>query len=402
MRKITTTIATFFFIGFFCLPAQAQIIPTEASLDGVTGTTSLTPSGPYRAVPGLGGVGGFFFGVGGAADADFTDTGGDTEVIGTDLVDGSDTIAEETNTINGDGTCTMVITVSNTNGNDLAPGGFADGAGNPLDTAGVFYGANGGGTPVTFSSPVTGETSLIFSAPPVIAPTDLLPLGFTFTTGSMSVSLGAGSAGQGITEYTLEYIYTNTKCSVILPVELTSFEGNVANGNVTLSWTTASERDNAGFNIEHSIDGEDFSSLGFVDGFGTTTEAHDYSFTASDLDRGQHFFRLKQVDFDGTVSYSDVVESTIDVLGTHEISSLYPNPMLESGKMNLVVAEDQVVDIAVFDVQGRRVVDIANGVFNANVISEVDLNLSSLRSGAYFVVVQGSNFVESRSILLNR
>ncbi len=99
----------------------------------------------------------------------------------------------------------------------------------------------------------------------------------------------------------------NVAIIAIIPVELTSFAANVNENNVTLNWTTATELNNQGFDVERNS-GNGFEKIGFVAGFGTSSEIHTYSYVDGSLQEGTYTYRLKQVDFDGTFEYSDVVE----------------------------------------------------------------------------------------------
>src|SRR5690606_823002 len=90
----------------------------------------------------------------------------------------------------------------------------------------------------------------------------------------------------------------------IIPVELTAFNASVNINEVVLDWTTATELNNLGFEIQRkSVEGE-FETIGFVSGKGTTTEVNNYSFTDSKVDAGNYSYRLMQKDFDGTFAYS--------------------------------------------------------------------------------------------------
>jgi hypothetical protein len=93
-----------------------------------------------------------------------------------------------------------------------------------------------------------------------------------------------------------------------LPVELVSFEATDEGENtVELSWQTASESGNEDFEVQRQLDEDDWTSLGFVEGAGTTTEAQIYRYTAEDVPAGFQQFRLKQVDLDGDSTYSGTV-----------------------------------------------------------------------------------------------
>jgi len=85
----------------------------------------------------------------------------------------------------------------------------------------------------------------------------------------------------------------------VVPVELTSFTASANFGVVDLQWITATETNNSGFEVQRS-DGSDFETIAFVEGFGTTTERQEYSFSDRNVTMGKYFYRLKQIDFDGT------------------------------------------------------------------------------------------------------
>ncbi len=92
-----------------------------------------------------------------------------------------------------------------------------------------------------------------------------------------------------------------------VPVELISFTGSCKNNKINLNWSTATETNNYGFEIERSVDGNEFITRGFVKGSGTTTERHNYSFSEDALN-GKIYYRLKQIDFDGSYNYSELIE----------------------------------------------------------------------------------------------
>ncbi len=88
-------------------------------------------------------------------------------------------------------------------------------------------------------------------------------------------------------------------------LNLASFTATTENDEVDLSWTTATETNNQGFQVERMSSAGSFEQIGYVAGFGTTTEPKSYSFIDSKLETGNYTYRLKQIDFDGTITYSD-------------------------------------------------------------------------------------------------
>ena len=112
----------------------------------------------------------------------------------------------------------------------------------------------------------------------------------------------------------------------VVPVELTSFTASSNGNEVILSWTTATELNNRGFEIQRSVDGTGFFTVGFVEGKGTTTNPQRYSYSDKVPGNGQIFYRLKQVDFDGSYEYSDVVEVEWRTFNSYLLEQNYPNP----------------------------------------------------------------------------
>ena len=136
-----------------------------------------------------------------------------------------------------------------------------------------------------------------------------------------------------------------------LPVELASFEGVVNTESVSLNWQTSTELNNAKFIIETSTEGEVFNRIGEIAGAGTTTEAHTYQFSHQTPSAGANYYRLKQVDFDGTFAYSKVI--AINAVGNDKIFA-FPNP----AKDQVNIQYDQSKGPAaffLFDAMGRQI-----------------------------------------------
>jgi subtilisin-like proprotein convertase family protein len=130
--------------------------------------------------------------------------------------------------------------------------------------------------------------------------------------------------------------------SGVVPVELTRFDATTSGRAVNLVWETASETNNAGFEVQLQ-QGETWTTLGFVEGHGTTTEANTYAYTAENLLPGSHSFRLRQVDFDGQSEIHGPVEAEVETPGTHLLTSAYPNPFNPQSQFALSVAQAQHV-----------------------------------------------------------
>jgi len=180
----------------------------------------------------------------------------------------------------------------------------------------------------------------------------------------------------------------NIKLVDVVPVELTSFAATTDNRNVTLNWSTATELNNSGFQVERN-NGSEYQVVGFVAGSGTTTEVRNYNFVDQNVASGTYSYRLKQVDFDGTFEYSNVIE--VEVIGVKEfaLGQNYPNPFNPSTKINFSLAVDSKVSLKIFDVLGQEVATLINGQMAAG-SQDVSFDASSLNSGVYFYRIDAS------------
>lgn len=191
----------------------------------------------------------------------------------------------------------------------------------------------------------------------------------------------------------------NVNVDTVLPVELTGFAGIVDGTAARLTWATASETNNAGFEVQTRA-GADWSVLGFVDGAGTTTEAQTYGFTAANLRPGTHTFRLKQIDFDGAFEYSAEVDVVVGLPGTHALTTAYPNPFNPSSQFTLAVAQEQRVTVGLHNLLGQRLAVVFDGTLAAGAMQTLTLDGTGLPSGAYVVRAEGATFTDTFRVTL--
>ncbi len=185
---------------------------------------------------------------------------------------------------------------------------------------------------------------------------------------------------------------------IALPVELTSFTAQATSEGVRLSWTTASELNNAGFEVQRSTNQANWATLGFVRGAGTTTEAQSYSFVDASAS-GRVFYRLKQVDFDGQFEYSNIIEVNAGTPKTFALEQNYPNPFNPSTAISYQLPVASTVSLKVFDMLGKEVATLVNARQEAGAYT-VNFNANTLSSGVYFYRLQAGNFVQTRKMLL--
>jgi hypothetical protein len=187
----------------------------------------------------------------------------------------------------------------------------------------------------------------------------------------------------------------------IIPVELTSFKAFVSGNNILLNWSTSSETNNHGFAVEYKSVTGNWTEAGFVSGNGTTTEIQNYSFNINGLNSGKYFFRLKQVDFDGTYAYSNEVEGDVTGDISFELLQNYPNPFNPSTEIMYSIKEKGFVSIKIYDLLGREISTLVNEVKDAGLHS-VGFNGSGLASGVYMYSISVNEFNTVKKMILNK
>ncbi len=183
-----------------------------------------------------------------------------------------------------------------------------------------------------------------------------------------------------------------------LPVELTSFSANVSDRNVILNWTTATEINNSGFEIERKSNGE-YRTIAFIQGNGTTTDEHNYSYSDNNLNIGEYTYRLKQVDYDGTFAYSNEVNVSVNAPAQFELAQNYPNPFNPSTKISFSIPQNSEVTLSVFNVLGQKVKTLVQGFMEAGKHT-INFDASEFNSGIYFYRLESGNFSEVRKMTL--
>ena len=186
-----------------------------------------------------------------------------------------------------------------------------------------------------------------------------------------------------------------------LPVELTSFIASATTEGVLLNWTTATEINNHGFEIERSSDGVEFYTVAFVQGAGTSTERREYVYTDKvDYKGGEIFYyRLKQIDLDGRVQYSDIVEIEFNVPKDFVLHQNYPNPFNPTTTIKYAVPKTSLVSIKVYDLTGQEVASLVNEMKDSGTY-EVKFDARNLASGVYIYKMSADNFTSVKKLNL--
>ncbi len=194
-----------------------------------------------------------------------------------------------------------------------------------------------------------------------------------------------------------------------MPVELMAFSGTSYGNHVKLSWSTSSEINNKGFDIEkqYSSDGNSYSEwykVGFIQGNGNSNSIINYNFTDKCTETGKYKYRLKQIDYNGNFEYFNL--SNIINIGIPEkftISQNYPNPFNPSTKIDFTLPEDANVSIIIYDITGKEVLKVVNENLKAGYYTK-ELNLSNQSSGVYFYRIISTSgtekFTDTKKMIL--
>jgi hypothetical protein len=196
----------------------------------------------------------------------------------------------------------------------------------------------------------------------------------------------------------------NFSITEAIPVELASFTGEQASNGVILKWITASETNNMGFSIERSDDGYSYTEITFVTGKGTTTEQTNYSYLDKGVRVGTIYYRLKQIDLDGTFEYSNIISVDVNLPSQFSLLQNHPNPFNPSTKITFELPADANVKLNVYNIIGQQIAEIVNSDLSRG-RHEFNFNASDLSSGIYYYTLSaagkdGKNFNATKKMIL--
>ena len=180
------------------------------------------------------------------------------------------------------------------------------------------------------------------------------------------------------------------------PVELVEFEGQRINSQVQLNWETASELNNSGFEVQKSLNGQNWNTIDFVKGLGTTNEVNQYDFIDDFPFLEKSYYRLKQIDFDGAFEYSNVIAINYD--SSKRNITVFPNP--SNGMINLQIdnPSEKNVKIQILNNLGAKIweSELAVNEYNLNRKIEIEEN------GIYLIIAQIGDETIIEKVIINK
>lgn len=190
--------------------------------------------------------------------------------------------------------------------------------------------------------------------------------------------------------------FTMTLAGAALPVAIVNFKGEKIGTQNVLSWTTASEVNNAGFEIQRSADGTNFSKLAFIDtkaNNGNSSQTLTYSYADIKPFTSNGYYRLKQLDKDGKSSLSEVVLIKGVKPSKLELVSVYPNPAINTINIGLVTPKADKITFVISDITGKIVISKSVNVISGD--SNLQLDIAALAKGTYTVKAVCANGCET-------
>ena len=352
-------------------PAQALTLTYDPAATGTQGTTA--PATLY--------AGNAFF-----------------QFTATDVSGLTSNTARYTVPVNQDNLSVYTVITKGGNANKYANGDVVaygiDPNGAAYNTSGLVYNANG----TTATGPVNNglQSGSITAAD--VATLAAVGIVYDTTTGLFTVSDATKLPRSGTTipvTVTTTDLFGGVTVQTIslvlganpLPVELTAFAAAAKNLDALLTWNTASEKSNDHFDVERSLNGTDFVKIDEVRGQGTSTSATDYARTDAGIGakaNGLVYYRLKQVDTDGSSSYSPV--RTVRFGKAVPAIALFPNPATSATTLDLTALPAGSYQVSVLDATGRVVL---HTTLDAGLAHALQLN--TIASGSYTLLVRGTN-----------
>lgn len=192
------------------------------------------------------------------------------------------------------------------------------------------------------------------------------------------------------------------------PVELKSFSASVHNNQVTLSWQTASETNNFGFEVERKefkqqMNENNYQPIGFVNGSGNSNSLKTYSFIDNNVRNGKYSYRLKQINTDGSFSYSNSIEIQVGTFPKQfMLEQNYPNPFNPSTIINYSIPQKEFVELKVYNVLGNEIASLVSEFQEAGNY-KIDFSAEhEMTSGVYIYRLKAGSYNESRKMILIR
>jgi photosystem II stability/assembly factor-like uncharacterized protein len=186
----------------------------------------------------------------------------------------------------------------------------------------------------------------------------------------------------------------------IIPVEMVSFNAVAAGKDIIVSWVTATETNNMGFEVQRKTSAAEYEVLSFISGHGTSAETKSYQYIDKNIEPGSYIYRLKQIDYDGSFSYSYESEVIMNIIpGEFSLEQNYPNPFNPITRIKFSIPSPQIVLIKIYDLLGNEISELINGTLTPG-IYDIEWNGKNTSSGIYYYKMAAGEYVQVRKMIL--
>lgn len=201
-------------------------------------------------------------------------------------------------------------------------------------------------------------------------------------------------------EGALQTLVLQPEDCTILPVTLTGLSAAPSGNGIRLTWKTASENNNRGFEIQRSVDGLVWTAVSFVAGAGNSSVLVNYSYNDINLTPARYYYRLRQVDLDGRFTYSDIVSVILSGKAAgYSLQQNYPNPFNKNTTIQFSIPQTGFVKLKLFDVNGREIRVLVNGIQEKG-IHVVEFNSGGLSKGTYYYKMETTDFSATKKLII--
>ena len=184
-----------------------------------------------------------------------------------------------------------------------------------------------------------------------------------------------------------------------LPVTLVNLSASPGERKVTLRWSTSSESNNRGFDVQRSIDDVNWTTIAFVAGVGNSSTITNYSYVDDNLESRKYYYRLNQTDIDAHSKYSVIVSAVIRNNRDYTLGQNYPNPFANETTIQFTIAKAGQVNISLFDINGRTVRVLVNGSREAGTHA-ISFYTGNLVKGVYYYRIQAGDFTDVKKLTI--
>lgn len=181
-----------------------------------------------------------------------------------------------------------------------------------------------------------------------------------------------------------------------LAIELERIWAEKANNEIIIHWITASETNNAGFELQKSTDAANFERIAWIDGQGNSTVATNYKYVDADIQEDiVYYYRLKAIEIDGKYEYSPIVSATYE--GDFADAQVFPNPIRQNEKLSLIAISNGQLHINIFDDYARQVYSQKTDALKGEII---DMTMPDLASGIYLVTITNGAYLRRTKLVV--